>query len=44
MSIVKIDDLMAKRVITAEPHHTVDHVRKIFTNKRIRAVRSWVPG
>lgn len=38
MSNVKIDDLMAKRVITVEPHHSVDHVRSIFSKNKIGAV------
>jgi len=38
MSNVKIDDLMAKRVITVEPHHSVDHVRGIFAKNKIGAV------
>lgn len=35
---LKIADLMAKRVISAQPHHTVGHVRKLFSNNRIHAV------
>ena len=35
---LKIADLMAKRVVSAQPHHTVEHVRKLFTNNRIHAV------
>jgi CBS domain-containing protein len=35
---VKISDLMASRVITAEPHHTVEHVRGIMERNRIHAV------
>lgn len=35
---VKIDDLMAKRVITAQPHHSVDHVRALLDNNHISAV------
>lgn len=35
---VKIADLMAKRVITAQPHHSVDHVRGIMERNRIHAV------
>lgn len=38
MSNVKIDDLMAKRVISVEPHHSVDHVRGIFAKNKIGAV------
>ncbi|MDH3242586.1 MAG: CBS domain-containing protein [Alphaproteobacteria bacterium] len=35
---VKIADLMAKRVIVAQPHHTVAHVRQLFERNRIHAV------
>lgn len=35
---VKISDLMAKRVITAAPHHTVEHVRGVMERNRIHAV------
>ena len=35
---VKIDDLMAKQVITAQPHHSVDHVRGLMDNNHISAV------
>lgn len=35
---VKIADLMAKRVITAQPHHSVDHVRQMVERNRIHAV------
>ncbi len=35
---VKVADLMAKRVITAQPHHTVEHVQQLFTKNRIHAV------
>ena len=35
---VKIYDLMAKRVITAEPHHSVEHVRGLFKKNKISAV------
>ena len=35
---VKIHDLMAKRVVTAEPHHTVDHVRRLMGRNRVHAV------
>jgi len=35
---VKINDLMAKRVITAQPHHTVQHVRNLMRRNRILAV------
>jgi CBS domain-containing protein len=35
---VKIADLMSKKVITANPHHTVQHVRGLFERNRISAV------
>ena len=35
---VKISELMAKRVITAAPHHTVEHVRGMMERNRIHAV------
>jgi CBS domain-containing protein len=35
---VKIADVMANRVITAQPHHTVEHVRNILQRNRIHAV------
>jgi len=34
----KIDDLMATRVITAQPHHSVDHLRAMMDNNHISAV------
>ena len=41
---VKISDLMAKRVITAQPHHTVEHVRGLMERNRIGAVPVVGPG
>jgi CBS domain-containing protein len=35
---VRIADLMAKRVLTAAPHHTVGHLRGIMERNRIHAV------
>lgn len=35
---VKINDLMSKRVITAEPHHTVERLRGLMERNRIHAV------
>jgi IMP dehydrogenase len=35
---VKISELMAKRVITAAPHHSVEHVRRMMERNRIHAV------
>ena len=36
--IVKIVDLMAKRVISATPHHSVAHVRKLMERNRVHAI------
>lgn len=35
---VKIHDLMAKNVIVAQPHHTVDHVRALMKDHGFHAV------
>lgn len=35
---VKVSDLMAQQVVTAEPHQTVDHVRKMIERNKISAV------
>ena len=35
---IKIADLMAKRVITAQPHHSVDHLRGLMARNRIHAL------
>lgn len=35
---VKIADLMAKRVISAQPHHSVEHVRGLMQRNRVHAV------
>ncbi|MDA1327291.1 MAG: CBS domain-containing protein [Proteobacteria bacterium] len=35
---IRIADLMAKKVITAQPHHTVGHIRTLMTRNRIQAV------
>lgn len=35
---VKIADLMARRVITAQRHHSVDHLRGLMERNRIHAV------
>ncbi len=35
---VKIADLMAKRVLSAQPHHSLDHVRGMMERNRIHAV------
>jgi CBS domain-containing protein len=34
----KINDLMARRVITAQRHHTVEHVRGMMTRNRVHAI------
>lgn len=41
---LKINDIMAKDVITAQPHHTVDHVRRLMKRNRILAVPVVGPG
>ena len=38
MSQVKVADLMAKDVISAQKHHTIDHIRKLMKNNSIHAV------
>ena len=35
---VKIADLMSKRVLTAQPHHTVSHVRSLMEKNSIHSV------
>ena len=35
---LKIADLMVRRIISARPHHTVEHVRGLLANNRIHAV------
>ena len=35
---VKVSDLMAQEVVTAEPHQTVEHVKKLLERNRIHAV------
>lgn len=35
---VKVDELMSKSVVTAEPHHSVEHVRKMLSTNGISAV------
>ncbi len=35
---VKIADLMSKRVITAQPHHTVEQLREMMNKNSILAV------
>jgi len=35
---LNIADIMAKRVITAQPHHSVDHLRGLMQRNRIHAV------
>lgn len=34
----KIADLMAKRVVSAQPHHSVEHVRGMMEKNKIHAV------
>ena len=35
---VKVDELMSASVVTAEPHQSVEHVRKMLDNNNISAV------
>jgi CBS domain-containing protein len=35
---IKISDLMARRVISAQPHQTVGHLRKLMEQNRIGAI------
>ena len=35
---VKIEELMSKSVVTAQPHHSVEHVRKMLDKNAIGAV------
>lgn len=35
---VKVADVMAKRVVTAQPHHAVEHVQALMKRNRIHAV------
>ena len=35
---VKIADLMRAQVITAQPHHTVDHVREMLARNKVHVV------
>ena len=35
---VKIANLMAKRVITSTPHHTVGHVRDMMTRNKVHSI------
>ena len=35
---VKIADLMARRVLTAQPHHSLDHVRGMMERNRVHAI------
>lgn len=35
---VKVSELMSASVVTAQPHHSVEHVRKLLQNNRISAV------
>ncbi len=35
---VKVDELMTESVVTAEPHQSIEHVRKMLGNNKISAV------
>ena len=35
---VKVDDLMIQQVITVQPHHTVDRLRRLMETNQVHAV------
>ena len=35
---IKVDDLMTEHVVTAQPHHSVDHVRGLLERNEVTAV------
>lgn len=35
---VKVNDLMRQQVVTAQPHHTADHIRTLLERNHIHAV------
>lgn len=35
---IKIEDIMAKRVVTATPHQTAAHIRELLSKKKINVV------
>ena len=35
---VKVNELMTESVVTAQPHQTVEHVRKLLENNKVSAV------
>ncbi len=35
---VKIADLMKEQVVTAQPHHTLDHVRKMMSRNKVHVI------
>ena len=35
---VKVNDLMREQVVTAQPHHTVDHIKTLLERNHIHAV------
>lgn len=38
MSSTKVADLMTSRIVTANPHHTVGHLRSMMRKNRIHAI------
>ena len=35
---IRIADIMTKRVVVAQPHHTIGHVRQVMERNRIGAL------
>lgn len=35
---IKIADLMKEQVITAQPHHTLDHVRELMSHNKVHVI------
>ena len=35
---VKVADLMTSRILTAQPHHSVDHIRSMMQKNRVHAI------
>lgn len=35
---IKVDELMTESVVTAQPHQSIEHVRKVVNNNRISSI------
>lgn len=35
---LRVDDLMTRRVVTAQRHHSIDHVRQLMQRSRVHAI------